>query len=113
MKLFFIASSLFFASQAYAGDGSSCHFHGKKPAVEATVLECATKRKDSLVEKGKIDASWKAIGHEKIEQVEMKNGKKEWKVTYKDPQAKDKSKETLYMFFSLPGNFLASNFTGN
>ncbi|WP_233249370.1 MULTISPECIES: DUF6488 family protein [unclassified Limnohabitans] len=28
------------------------------------------------------------------------------------PTAKDKSKETLYMFFTLPGNFIAANFTG-
>jgi hypothetical protein len=33
-------------------------------------------------------------------------------VTFKDANAKDKSKETLYMFFTLPGNFIAANFTG-
>ena len=27
---------------AWASAGGSCHFHGNKPAVEATVLGCAT-----------------------------------------------------------------------
>lgn len=33
-------------------------------------------------------------------------------MTFKDPAAKDKAKETLYVFFTLPGNFIAANFTG-
>jgi hypothetical protein len=33
-------------------------------------------------------------------------------VTFKDAAAKDKTKETLYMFFTPAGNFIASNFTG-
>jgi hypothetical protein len=43
--------------------------------------------------------------------VDGKKGK-EWKVAFKDPGAKDKSKETLYMFFTMTGNFIAANFTG-
>lgn len=112
MKSVFVFTSLFLSAVAFGDQGSSCHFHGKKAAAEATVLECAAKRKESLIEKGKIEVSWKAVSHEKIEQIEMKNGKKEWKVTFKDPAAKDKTKETLFMFFALNGNFLASNFTG-
>ena len=47
----------------------------------------------------------------KIEAVDSKKGK-EWKVSFRDPAAKDKSKETLYVFFTLNGNFIASNYTG-
>jgi hypothetical protein len=43
--------------------------------------------------------------------VDGKKGK-EWKVTFKDAAATDKTKEALYMFFTPPGNFIASNFTG-
>ena len=99
------------APAAYATPGGSCHFHGNKPAAEATVSGCAVQRKDALVKGGKLDASWAALKPEKIEAVEGKKGK-EWKVSFKDTAAKDKTKETLYMFFSLPGNFIASNFTG-
>lgn len=95
-----------------SGDGE-CHFHGNKPAVEATVLTCAEMHKGRLIKKGTIESTWTAVKHDSIQQVEVKGGKKEWKVLFKDASAKDKTKETLYMFFSLPGNFLASNFTGN
>ena len=33
-------------------------------------------------------------------------------MTFKDPSAKDKAKETLCIFFTAPGNFIAANFTG-
>ena len=84
---------------------------GSKPAAEATVLGCAQQRKEALVKAGKIDAPWQAIKHDKVEAVDGKKGK-EWKVTFKDPAAKDKAKETLYIFFTAPGNFIAANFTG-
>ncbi len=96
---------------ALADAGSSCHFHGSKPAAEATVSNCADQRKAQLVKGGKLDAAWQAVKIDKIESVDGKKGK-EWKVTFKDAAAKDKSKETLYMFFTMPGNFIAANFTG-
>jgi hypothetical protein len=115
MKHIFItiasATVLCISAPAFATPGGSCHFHGNKAASEATVVSCAVQRKDALATSGKIDAAWKAVKQEKIEQVEGKKGK-EWKVTFKDPAAKDKTKETLYMFFTIPGNFIAANFTG-
>lgn len=33
-------------------------------------------------------------------------------MTFKDAAVKDTSKETLYMFFTLPGTFIAANFSG-
>ena len=103
--------SIVSTSQALADGGSDCHFHGNKAASEDTVLTCASKRKEKLISKAQIDASWKDIKHEKIEQVDGKKGK-EWLVTFKDPAAKEKMKETLYMFFTPIGNFIAANFTG-
>jgi hypothetical protein len=99
------------APAAFADEGSGCHFHGKKPAAEATVIGCAAQRKDALIARGKLDKSWQAIKHDKAEMAEGAKGK-EWKVTFKDVATKDKVKETLYMFFTLPGNFIAANFTG-
>jgi type 1 fimbria pilin len=99
------------APAAFADPGGSCHFHGKKPATETAVSSCAVQRKDNLVKTGKLDAAWSAIQPTSIEAVDGKKGK-EWKVTFKDATAKDKSKETPYMFFTLPGNFIAANFTG-
>jgi hypothetical protein len=64
-----------------------------------------------LASAGKIEASWKAVTHEKVEQVQVKKGQ-EWKVTYRHPTAAEKDKQVLYVFLSLPGNVLAANFTG-
>ncbi len=104
-------STALWAPTTLADPGNSCHFHGKKPAAEAVVSGCAVQRKDMLVKSGKLEAAWSAIKPASIEAVDGKKGK-EWKVTFKDATAKDKSKETLYMFFTLPGNFIAANFTG-
>ena len=115
MKKFIFAaltlSTALWTPAALASEGGSCHFHGSKPATEATVSGCALQRKDTLVKTGKLDAAWTAIKPTNIETIEGKKGK-EWKVTFKDAAANDKTKETLYMFFTLPGNFIAANFTG-
>lgn len=104
-------SATLWAPMAMANPGNSCHFHGKKTAAQATVSSCALQRKDALVKSGKLDASWSAIKPGTIEEVTGKKGQ-EWKVTFQDTSAKDKSKATLFMFFTLPGNFIAANFTG-
>lgn len=103
--------SILAAQPAFADKGGSCHFHGNKPAAEATVTDCAQQRKASLVKAGKLEATWQPIAPQRIEMVEGKKGK-EWKVSFKNPAAADKSKDTLYMFFTAPGNFIAANFTG-
>jgi hypothetical protein len=104
-------AAAFVGTPAFADKGSSCHFHGSAPAKEETVLTCAAQRKDALVASGKLEASWKRIQHDKVEQVDGKKGK-EWKVTFTNPAVADKAKQTLYVFLSAPGNVLAANFTG-
>ena len=109
-----IVTSISFGNigMTWAAKESSCHFHGNKEASPDTVSSCAMQRKGTLIQKGKIAKSWQTIPQEKIEQIDGKKGK-EWLVTFKDPNAKDKAKETLYMFFTPTGNFIAANFTGN
>ena len=96
---------------AFAGEDSSCHFHGSKPAAESTVIGCANQRRDALVKSGKLSAAWTAIKHEQLALVDGQKGK-EWKITYKDAAAQDKTKEILYMFFTQAGNFIAANHSG-
>ena len=99
------------APAAFAGGGGGCHFHGDTPVKETILLDCASKHKDNLIKKGKIDASWAGV---KLDQSEIVDGKKtkEWKLTFKNPVEKDAAKQTLYMFYSLTGNLIGSNFTG-
>lgn len=100
-----------FSPVALADVGGSCHFHGKKPATEAVVTDCANQRRAALVKDGKLEPSWQGAKLAKLEVVEGKKGK-EWKVAFSNPAATDPSKQTLYIFFSHPGNFIAANFTG-
>lgn len=104
-------SSIAMSATAYAGEGGSCHFHGNRPTTDAVVLDCAYQRKDAMVLNKRLDAAWKDIKHDKLEQIAGKKGT-EWKLSFKNPQAKDKAQETLYMFYSLQGNYIAANYTG-
>ena len=111
---FGLALSVSSTTPALAGADGECHFHGTTPAPEATVMSCAQMHKERLIKKGTIEPSWSAIKHDSIKQIEGESGQKAaWQVTFKDSTATDKSKETLYMFFTLSGNFLAVNFTGS
>ncbi|MEI2677911.1 MAG: DUF6488 family protein [Burkholderiaceae bacterium] len=106
------AAALFTSTGAFAGADANCHFHGSKPAAEATVIQCATQYKDKLVEGGKLEKSWQAVSKvDKLEQVDGKRSK-EWKLIFKNPAAADKTKDTLYLYYTLPGNLIAANHTG-
>lgn len=97
---------------AMADPGSSCHFHGKKMAAESTVLQCASQRKASLIEAGKLEKSWASVQSATITLVDGKKAK-EWRVVYQNTAASDNAKSSLYLFFTPPGNFIAANHTGN
>ncbi|WP_431509910.1 DUF6488 family protein [Variovorax sp. DAIF25] len=99
------------AGSAMASEGGSCHFHGNTPASEKVAVDCASQRKASLVSGGKLDKSWEAVKVEKVEQIDGKKGK-EWKVSFKNAAVTEADKSTLYVFLSLPGNYIASNFSG-
>lgn len=104
-------AGLSLSGQVLASGEGDCHFHGGALVKQETVTDCAVKRQRALIANGKIDKTWQAIKPASPEQVEGQRGK-EWKVAFKDAAAADKSKETLYMFFTLQGNFIAANFTG-
>jgi hypothetical protein len=105
------ASGLAFAAPSFAGADSDCHFHGKAPAAKDTVSGCAVKYQQALLESGKLDKSWAAVKPTETEQIDGAKGK-EWRVVFKNPAAADKTKDTLYMFYTLQGNRIAVNFTG-
>ena len=75
------------------------------------MVDCASQRKAALVSSGKLEKSWEAAQVDKTEQIDGKKGK-EWKVSFKNASVTDAAKNTLYVFMSLPGNYIASNFSG-
>ena len=56
-----ILAATWVGQAAMASEGGSCHFHGSKPAAEATVLGCAEQRKAALVKAGKMDLKIRAL----------------------------------------------------
>jgi len=107
--IFSLALSLFpLATLAGAGHD---HGHSHDPVSQGQAELAAIKSVARLVEKGKIDKSWKSVGVMKSEK--KKFGKNmEWVVSFKNENISDSSKQTLYIFLTLTGEYLAANFTG-
>lgn len=104
-------SSLMMSAVSFAGEGANCHFHGNIAAEESTVIRCAKDRRDLYVKQGTTEASWSDIEPNSVEIIEGAKGQ-EWRVLFENKAASEPSKRTLYMFFTLPGNFIAANYSG-
>lgn len=108
-----LVSSLLFTSPVMAGaghdHGSGGHSHG--PVSSEAVIMKATEKVKSLAESGKIDKSWAGIKAVGATQKTFAN-ESEWVVTFKNEKLSDVTKQTLYLFFTLDGMYIATNFTG-
>ena len=116
LKLAFalLLSSLVAASPAMAGAGhehgpGGSHSHG--PISNEAVIQKATKQVQSLVERGKLDKSWVGIKATGATQKEFAKGP-EWVVSFQNKQVSEAAKQNLYMFFTLEGSYIATNYTG-
>lgn len=107
-----LVSSLLFTSPVMAGAGhdhGGGHSHGAVSS-EAVIMK-ATEKVKSLAESGKIDKSWAGIKAVGATQKTFAN-EPEWVVTFKNEKLSDVTKQTLYLFFTLDGGYIATNFTG-
>ena len=86
--------------------------HDHAPISKEQAGKKAAKNLETLVKKGKIDKSWSGKPVNSIEKKTFSKGP-EWVVTFKNEGLADKAKHTLYMFYSLDGHYLATNYTGN
>jgi len=108
--------TLFFGASAYAG-GS--HSHGEngshslshKPVSSEAAMNRAALKVNQLVSKGVIDSSWKNIPADSAEQKKFSEGL-EWVVRFKNKKIDDAKKQTLYLFLSLDGHYIAANYSG-
>jgi hypothetical protein len=107
--IFSLALSLF-SAVAFAGAGHD-HGHSHDPVTQSKAEAIAAKSVSRLVEKGKIDTSWKAVTVAKSEKKKF-GGETEWVVSFKNDKVSDPSKQTLYIFLTLGGEYLAANYTG-
>ncbi|MDH5377166.1 MAG: DUF6488 family protein, partial [Gammaproteobacteria bacterium] len=64
------------------------------------------------VKAGKIEESWAGTKPATVEKKTFSQGP-EWVVSFSNKKVADASKQTLYMFYSLDGHYIAANYTGN
>lgn len=103
--------SLIVSAPTFAGAGHDHGGHSHEPVSQDKAIEAATEAVGKLVEKGKIDASWKAVKATGAEKKQF-NKAVEWVVTFNNPAAPDKAKQNLYVFISLTGSYITANFSG-
>ena len=107
--IFSLVLSLFSVVAIAGGDHD--HGHSHDPVTQLQAEEAAIKNIARLVKKGKIDKSWQTIGVAKSEK--KKFGKNmEWVVSFNNKNISDPEKQTLYIFLSLTGNYIAANYSG-
>ena len=110
-----LLSSLLFAAQVMAGGGHSHDAdggHSLAPISSEEATTRASKKVEQLADAGKIDATWTGVKAASVEQKIYSKGP-EWVITFKNDKVSDTSKQTLYLFFSPDGHYIAANFTGN
>lgn len=110
-----LVSTFLIASPALAGAGhehgpDGSHSHG--PISNTAAIIKAEKQVKALVERGKLDKSWAEAKATGAAQKDFGKGA-EWIVTFRNEKVSDAGKQTLYVFYTLNGAYIASNFTGN
>ncbi|MFN3737530.1 DUF6488 family protein [Hydrogenophaga sp.] len=106
-----LSLALALGGQAALAHTGNCHFHGKTVASATTVTACADERKASLLQAGKLEASWEAVAAPSVTLGAGPKGE-EWRVVYDNPRASDPTKRRLFLFFTPQGNFVAANHSG-
>ena len=102
----------FLSTPTVAGPGHDHeHGHSHGPVSADAASNKAMKKVDQLAKAGKINGSWSGIQPTAVEQKTYANGP-EWVVTFKNDKVSDVSKQTLYLFYSLDGHYIAANYTG-
>ena len=109
-----ILAACFFALTAVTAQASGNHAdgHTHERSINAKQAEVnAQSIVDQLVEKKAIDASWK--GSKPVESLsQTSSGAKFWQVTFKNSAVSDQAKQTLYVFLTTTGKYLAANHSG-
>lgn len=114
-----VVSAMTFGLPAYAGSGHAHdkdgghsnhgHSHGSFDSNRAKTK--AMRMLAGLIKKGIIEPSWEGARPAKAEKKTFAKGP-EWIVSFKNDKVKDKAKQTLYIFYSLDGHYIAANYSG-
>jgi hypothetical protein len=109
-----LLTSFCFTVPAMAGAGHSHDANGRHnlaPITSEEAISKASHKVKKLADSGKIDATWSAVKAVSTEQKVYAKGP-EWVVKFKNDKVDDKSKQTLYLFYTPDGHYIAANYTG-
>jgi hypothetical protein len=107
-------SSMFIVTPVMAGAGHEHGFggtHSHGPITSEAAVKKATKQIQTLIERGKLEKSWGDVKATGAIQKTFAKGT-EWVVTFKNDKVKDPAKQSLYVFYTVEGSYIASNHTG-
>lgn len=110
-----VLSCLLFGAPVMAGSGHSHDEdggHALGPVSSEEAENRATKKMEQLANAGKIDSNWSGTKATRVEQKTYAKGP-EYVITFKNDNVTDKTKQTLYLFFSPDGHYIAANYSGN
>lgn len=103
-----LASPVMAAGGHEHGPGGS---HAQGPITSDAAVMKAVAQVKSLIQKGKLDNSWSEAKLLESKQKDFGRGQ-EWVVSFKNAKEKDTAQQTLHVFYTLNGSYLATNFTG-
>ena len=110
---FLLGSSVMASTEHNHGHG---HGHGHEHAETIVSQEVVEKNAGeaiaSLVERGKVDKSWLSIKPSSADK-KIFNGHSEWVVAFVNKSISDTEKQTLYVFLTLGGGYIAANYSGH
>ena len=102
-----VNTSLYSHSHSHGGGE-----HHAKELSKEKIENIANNQVKNLIKEEIIPKSWSDISKDKMEEKKF-NKTFEWVVSYKNSKITDEAKQTLYIFISLHGKIIASNYTGN
>jgi len=117
MKKLTLLFSLLLASSpgAFAGGGHSHNADGSHSIPSKVDNKAAVKISmqviKSLIKAKKISGNWGTAKQTSISQKRF-SGNLEWVIVYNNSLEKNSRKQNFYVFLSLTGEYLGSNFTG-
>lgn len=111
IKALLIGSVLgLFSCTVFAGAGHD-HGHSHAAVDKATAKANATKIVAALAKRNKLDASWSSTTASSVEEKVFK-GNPEWVIVFNNDKITDPAKNTLYVFLTLGGDYIAANYSG-
>lgn len=97
--------------------GEPPHSHGPRtwPPTHALtkdeIIDRAKRERERLIREKKVDPTFEAAAEPAAEEIVF-DGRPEWVVTFRHPAPTDPARQTLYIFFTPTGRFVAANHTG-